>query len=52
MKANPNKFQGFTITDNENVSLSLADTDIQIDQNIKLLGLNIDDKLNFDFHIS
>ena len=52
MKANPHKFQGFTVTDCNDLSLSLDDVNIPLEINIKLLGLNIDNRLNFNDHIS
>ena len=52
MKANPEKFQGFSITDSNELSLALGDISISIEDTVKLLGLHIDDKLVFDLHIS
>ena len=55
MKANPSKFQGFTIiskTNNESINLSLSGVDIPITETIKLLGLHIDSRLKFDEHVS
>ena len=52
MKANPEKFQGFSIPSSNELSLVLGDINISIEENIKLLGLYIDNKLVFDFHIS
>ena len=52
MQANSQKFQGFAITGNELVTLSLNNVNIPIEENIKLLGVYIDNKLVFDLHIS
>ena len=55
MKANPSKFQGFAIMnqeDNENICLSLSGVDLPISETVKLLGLYIDHKLNFNEHVS
>ena len=55
MKANPAKFQGFTIikqSNQDSISLSLSGVDIPITETIKLLGLYIDSKLKFDEHVS
>ena len=55
MKANPTKFQGFSIGsrgNSDNLSLCLSGVDIPVTKTIKLLGLHIDDKLSFDVHVS
>ena len=55
MHANPDKFQGLVLGPKkltDNVQLVVGDTLLNADENIKLLGLNIDNKLSFDNHIS
>ena len=55
MKANPSKFQGFVIESqniNDNITLSLSGANVPITESVKLLGLYIDNKLNFNDHVS
>ena len=55
MKANPSKFQGFTIISNncnQSICLELSGVNVPITDTIKLLGLYIDNKLNFSEHVS
>ena len=55
MQANPSKFQGIVITigrDITPVTFDVADISIPIKENVKLLGVHIDDQLKFDRHIS
>ena len=55
MQANPEKFQGIAIGKKSHetiTSLKLKDTPIVFEDEVKLLGITIDFKLNFDTHIS
>ena len=55
MKANPDKFQAICIGQRSHDSISsfkLNDTIIKCDDNVTLLGVNIDFMLNFNDHIS
>ena len=55
MKANPDKFQAICIgqkTHDAISSFQLNDTIIKCDDNVTLLGVNIDFMLNFSGHIS
>ena len=55
MQANPDKFQGIAIgkkSFDEIKSLRLGGTEIKFDEEVKLLGVTIDFKLNFNTHIS
>ena len=55
MIANPEKFHSIILTtnkaDNEDLELNIGDKTIKTEQNVKLLGVTIDNKLNFDKHI-
>ncbi len=53
MKANPDKFQGILFGHTETkTEISLGDTNIiKSSENVDLLGLIIDSKLNFSKHI-
>ncbi len=51
MQANPTKFQ-FMTTSINNVVLTLRGATIEQDDCVKLLGVNIDRKLDFRFHVS
>ena len=55
MQANPDKFQAMAIgkkTISENISFNFDSVVIKPDQEIKLLGVDIDYLLNFNTHIS
>ena len=53
MKANPSKFQAICICkDNKTIDFSIDDNIIKSEPNVKLLGINIDAKLNFKNHVS
>jgi len=51
MKANPNKFQ-FLVTGGCSITLSIRGATIEQENYVKLLGVNIDKKLDFRFHVS
>lgn len=52
--ANPTKFQGIVLGPSSDsvTSFDIGQTVINTEENVKLLGVHIDDKLNFDKHIS
>ena len=56
MQANPSKFQGIVTTRGNDVAtpvtFKIRDIDIPVDENVKVLGIHIDNKLKFDEHIS
>ena len=56
MIANPGKFQAILIkkdrSDTSGIDISLSDKNIKSEKNVKLLGVKLDNKLNFDAHIS
>ena len=55
MIVNPDKFQFMIIStnkDHNNKSLRINDVEITPEPSVKLLGLEIDNKLNFEKHIS
>jgi len=54
MEANPSKFQCIIANDKSDVStvIKIDDVNIVCEKNVKLLGIHIDNELNFDFHIS
>ena len=55
MQANPEKFQAISIgtkTHNDNIVFNLNGTQINCDDEVKLLGVTIDYKLNFNTHIT
>ena len=55
MQANPEKFQAMAIGDNthkHNITLNLNGCNISCDDQVKLLGVTIDFKLNFNTHIA
>ncbi len=51
MIANPSKFQFMTKGDS-NVILTLKGVTLQQDNDVKLLGVNIDKTLDFKFHVN
>ena len=55
MQANPSKFQGIVIARGNEVATPLTfnirDIDIPVNENVKVLGIHIDNKLKFDKHI-
>ena len=55
MKANPDKFQAICAGKkcHDNIkSFRIGDTDISCEDNVSLLGVNIDFMLKFDDHVS
>ena len=56
MIANPGKFQAILIkkncSDTSVIDISLCDKNIKSEKTVKLLGIKLDTKLNFDAHIS
>ena len=56
MQANPSKFQGIVIARGNDVAtpvtFNIRDIDIPVNENVKILGIHIDNKLKFDKHIS
>ena len=55
MKANPSKFQAICAGKKafENIkSFQIDSVNIRCEENVTLLGINIDFLLNFDFHVS
>ena len=55
MKANPGKFQAIAVgkhTHSENICFNLGDNIVKCEDSVKLLGVTIDFKLDFDEHIS
>ena len=54
IRANPDKFQGIAIgkkSISENISFMIGGTVIKCEESVKLLGVTIDNLLNFDLHI-
>ena len=57
MIANPEKFHCIILSrdnneENVGVTINISDRKIKSESNVKLLGVHIDNKLNFDLHIS
>ena len=53
MKANPSKFQAICISRNDlNINFEISNHSISTEKMVKLLGVHIDDKLNFSHHAS
>ena len=55
MQANPEKFQAIAVGKNtcsKNHIFNIGDANINCDEIVKLLGVDIDFKLNFDYHIT
>ena len=56
MIANPEKFHSILLTrtksDNSKLEIKIGDRIIKSERSVKLLGVTIDDKLNFDLHVS
>ena len=50
--ANPSKFQCMTLGSNEKMELDINDKKIVSSSSVKILGVTIDDKLNFNEHIT
>ena len=50
MIANPDKFQSRTV--NSGIDIKIGQKSIKSESYVKILGVRIDNKLNFDFHIS
>ena len=54
MKANPDKFQAIAVgkrAKDENITFNLDNNIIHCEDHVKLVGVTIDFKLNFDLHI-
>lgn len=52
MEANPAKFQAVVLNTKEShIELDIEGTTISAEECVKLLGVNIDQKLNFNFHV-
>ena len=55
MQANPEKFQAIAVGKNtcdKNPIFNIGDANISCDEIVKLLGVDIDFKLNFEYHIT
>ena len=53
MKANPSKFQAICLSrDNQQIQLKVEDSIIESEPVVKLLGVYIDQNLNFNHHVS
>ena len=57
MIVNPNKFQAMLVSKNENtisenLTIYINDVDIRPMNSVKLLWITVDNKLNFENHIS
>ena len=52
MQANPSKFQAIFAKIKEEITISIANTNIVIEPVVLLLGVSIDNILSFDSHIS
>ena len=55
MQANPDKFQAISVgkkTHSALTSIKLANLDIPYEENVKLLGVELDYKLDFDFQVT
>ena len=56
MFINPDKFEAFVIdkkrTNYTNEKIQISSKDIQIVPSLKLFGITVDDRLNFNEHIS
>ena len=53
MKANPSKFQAICFSrDNQQIEFKVEDNVIKCEEVVKLLGIHIDQRLNFDYHVS
>ena len=53
MKANPSKFQAICFSrDNNQLELQIGDNAIKSETVVKLLGIHIDEKLNFNYQLS
>ena len=54
LKANPEKFQAIVVSkkkNDESITFNIGDTNIRSEKCVKLLGVTVDSKLNFDSHI-
>lgn len=53
MEANPSKFHAIMLNDTaERATFSIDNANITTEQHVKLLGVNIDEKINFHHHVS
>ena len=54
MQANPEKFQAMVLGRKKNgcKSFRASDTNIKCEESVKLLGVTVDNLLDFDLHIS
>ena len=53
MKANPSKFQAIILSRYEvSIDFVIAGHQVKSEKSVKLLGVNIDDKLNFNLHVT
>ena len=51
MEANPTKFQGIMLRDaTERTKFTINKSTINSEEHVKLLGVNIDDRVNFRYH--
>ncbi len=52
MKANPNKFQFMVPGNNDKTDFTLRDIVLPHEELVKLLGINVDQNLDFKFHVN
>ena len=56
MIVNPDKFQAFIVQRNNTLTqehkIIVGDQEIETKNRVKLLGIEIDNKLDFDYHVS
>lgn len=51
MEANPGKFQAIMLKEKTKTCFNINNTHITSEEHVKLLGVNIDNKLNFNYHV-